>query len=305
MQGPAGHTPTLAEIGAAPASHGHIKANISDFAHTHTPAEAGEAASSHSHNYAASPSPGGPANTMLGSYTGNGGQQGPNYFGRNKAGCLMMNTPVNGDYNYKDWLLMDGYSGDDVGGGTAIGVDRQSMRAFVMGSNADRSAWARSAELVTTANILNMVYPVGSIYMSISATNPGSLFGGSWERYAVGRVIVGVSEGEGEFAGPGYAGGEKYHTLTVNEMPSHSHGGGTGWQSADHAHSIGYRVMTDGDRYVVDRQVTSAGFFATTTGVFTGGVTANHYHGIPADGVSWGHNNMQPYIAVYIWRRIG
>ncbi len=275
--------------------------------------------SDHTHGYAASNVAGGPANTLLGSYTYSGGQQPPNYFGRNKVGCLMMNTPVNGNGNYKDWLIMDGYNGDDVGGGTAFGVDRQSMRAFIMGSDAARTAWTRSAELVTTANMVNLIYPIGSIYMSTSATNPGSLFGGSWERYALGRVLVGVSEGEGEWYFAGQAGGAKYHTLTANEMPVHSHGqdahnhgGGTGGQSSNHSHRIGSRVLNDGGMYVVDRQVTSAGYYGTETGAYTDGANADHYHGIPAaqpgiwnNGSGWGHNNMQPYIAVYIWRRIG
>ena len=93
------------------------------------------------------------AGTVKGSYTYNGGQQNPNYFGVNKVGFLMMNTTVNGDDHYKDWIIMDCYSGSDVGGATAIGVDRQEMRAFIMGSDANRASWSRSAELITTANI--------------------------------------------------------------------------------------------------------------------------------------------------------
>ena len=93
------------------------------------------------------------AGTVKGSYTFNGGQQNPNYFGVHKVGFLMMNTPVNGDTNYKDWIIMDCHGGNDVGGATAIGVDRQAMRAFIMGSDGDRTSWTRSAELITTANI--------------------------------------------------------------------------------------------------------------------------------------------------------
>ena len=56
------------------------------------------------------------ADTIVGSYTGNGGQQKPNYFGINRVGSLMMNTPVNGDASYKNWLIMDPYGADDAGG---------------------------------------------------------------------------------------------------------------------------------------------------------------------------------------------
>lgn len=91
--------------------------------------------------------------TVQGSYTANGGQQNPNYFGTNKVGFLMMNTEINGDKNYKDFMIMDCYNGNDVGGATALGIDRQTMRAFIMGSEATRTSWDRSAELITSANI--------------------------------------------------------------------------------------------------------------------------------------------------------
>jgi microcystin-dependent protein len=324
MQGPAGHTPTLAEIGAAPASHGHIKANISDFAHTHTkanitdfahshplgeltgitPAAIGAAAASHNHDT---------------QYLGKAAKAADSdkLDGYDHSAFVGFRGWANYDANTVENAVAFSYNNNSPHTGPLVtfspnGYELQLSAPYGSSDalsfrtrNGDNGTFNPWRSVLHAGNWLNMTYPVGSIYMSTSATNPGSLFGGSWERYAVGRVQVGVSEGEGEFAGPGYAGGEKYHTLTVNEMPYHNHGGGTGGQSADHAHSIGYRVMTEGDRYVVDRQVTSSGFFATTTGVYTGGVTANHYHGIPADGASWGHNNMQPYIAVYIWRRIG
>lgn len=91
--------------------------------------------------------------TVQGSYTANGGQQNPNYFGKNKIGFLMMNTEINGDKNYKDFMIMDCYDGSDLGGATALGIDRQTMRAFIMGSEATRTSWDRSAELITSANI--------------------------------------------------------------------------------------------------------------------------------------------------------
>ena len=93
------------------------------------------------------------SNTVSGQYTGSGGQQSPNYFGKNRAGFLMMNTPINGNANFKNFLIMDNYNGDDVGGATALGLDRQDNRAFIMRSNADRTTWNGSAELITSANV--------------------------------------------------------------------------------------------------------------------------------------------------------
>ena len=107
-------------------------------------------------NYAGSSSKGGNAtlaNAVLGSYTGNGGKQNPNYFGVNKVGFLMMNTTVNGNSQYKDWMIMDCYSGSDVGGAVAIGVNRQSLGAYIMRSAAGRTEWAEVSELLGTHNL--------------------------------------------------------------------------------------------------------------------------------------------------------
>lgn len=106
---------------------------------------------------------------VVGSYTGNGGQQNPNYFGMNKVGFLMMNTTVNGDSSYKDWIIMDCYSGSDVGGGVALGVNRQKLAAYIMRSDASRKAWAESAELLHTSN-----------YTSYTVTKSGSGASGTW-----------------------------------------------------------------------------------------------------------------------------
>ena len=106
---------------------------------------------------------------VVGSYTGNGGQQNPNYFGTNKVGFLMMNTTVNGDSSYKDWIIMDCYSGSDVGGGVALGVNRQKLAAYIMRSDASRKAWAEGAELLHTAN-----------YTDYTVTKTGSGASGTW-----------------------------------------------------------------------------------------------------------------------------
>jgi hypothetical protein len=112
---------------------------------------------SHTHNY------------VVGSYTGNGGQQKPNYFGTNKVGFLMMNTTVNGDSNYKDWIIMDCYGSNDVGGSVALGVNRQKLAAYIMRSAAERSSWAESAELLHTLN-----------YTSYTVTKTGTGASGTW-----------------------------------------------------------------------------------------------------------------------------
>lgn len=110
------------------------------------------AKASHIHNYAGSSSAGGAANWLKGSYTHDGGRQMPNYFGVNKIGALMMNTTINGNSEYKDFFIMDCYSGSDAGGAVAFGINRQSLGAYIMRSAAKRETWKESAELLGTHN---------------------------------------------------------------------------------------------------------------------------------------------------------
>ena len=77
------------------------------------------------------------------------------------------------------------------------------------------------------------VYPVGAIYMSTSSTNPGSIFGGTWEAWGSGRVPVGVNTNDGDFNSANKTGGSK----TVNLAHSHTVNGHT-HTSAAHTHSL-------------------------------------------------------------------
>lgn len=90
--------------------------------------------------------------TVHGSYSGSGGAKNPNAYGSNRVGFHMSNRSVHGNSQYKDWILLDCYSGNDVGGAVAIGINRQSLGAYIMRSNADRATWAEGAELIGTHN---------------------------------------------------------------------------------------------------------------------------------------------------------
>ena len=140
--------------------------------------------------------------------------------------------------------------------------------------------------------LTDAIYPVGSIYMSMSSTNPSNLFGGTWERIGVGRTLVSAGGDanavvdENNFAGRGTntaethwfpvgeTGGEFSHTLTVTEMPAHTHS--RNYYSTDWC-SKGSRSAYHGGSGT-----------AKTTGS-TGGNGA--------------HNNMSTYLAVYMWKR--
>jgi len=130
---------------------------------------------------------------------------------------------------------------------------------------------------LTAATINALVYPVGSIYFNAAvATNPATLLGfGTWAAYGGGRVMVGVHS-SGTFDGLNETGGAETHTLSVNELPSHTH------QFADNTGTT--NVSIDDIGHTIKDRVTS------TTGATGGGAA---------------HNNIQPYITVYMWKRTG
>ena len=133
------------------------------------------------------------ATKVYGIYTANGGQQGPSFFGKNSAGCLMSNQPINGHDEYKNWLYMDNYDGSDVGGATAIGVSRTETRAYIMSSNADRKQWNRTAELLSSAN-----------YNSYAPTKTGSGASGTWGINITGNAATATTTDNAKKLG-GYA----------------------------------------------------------------------------------------------------
>lgn len=124
------------------------------------------------------------------------------------------------------------------------------------------------------------VYPVGSIYMSVNNTNPGTLFGGTWVAWGAGRVPVGVDANDSSFDTVEETGGEKTHQLTVAEMPSHTH-------------PIYFVDTTSGSQ---DRQ----------NGLYYNGGWWGNSQGAPNvanTGGNGAHNNLQPYITCYMWKR--
>jgi len=126
---------------------------------------------------------------------------------------------------------------------------------------------------IPSANLtvdISGAYPVGSVHISTVATNPSSTLGfGTWSALGEGRVLLGA--GGGYTAGT--TGGEATHTLTEAEMPSHSH------------------TMT-----VYGSGVAGAG---ATWGYGGSTNTAT----INSTGSGTAHNNLQPYLVVYMWER--
>ena len=129
-----------------------------------------------------------------------------------------------------------------------------------------------------TATTLQAVYPVGSIYINAAvSTNPATLLGfGTWAAFGAGRVMVGIDSGQTEFDTLEETGGAKTHTLTVGEIPSHTHTSSLRGNGEDELQSI----PSASDN-------TDPSLTMTTDATGGGGA----------------HNNLQPYIVVYMWKR--
>lgn len=134
----------------------------------------------------------------------------------------------------------------------------------------------------TVQDILNAVYPVGSIYFSLNETSPASLFGGEWTRY-VDRFVYAV----GSYSA-GQTGGSQTVKLTANHIPSHSHGMRMAW--SDNLETVNSVVTT------VEKQGLTAGT-AESHVVVDAGYTTD------STGSGTAHTNMPPFVAAYIWQR--
>lgn len=146
-----------------------------------------------------------------------------------------------------------------------------------------------STQLATTAFVqqeiannvdFSVIYPVGSIYMNASvSTNPATLLGfGTWTSFGAGRVLVGLDSSDTDFDTVEETGGAKTHTLTEAEMPAHTHNTG------------GYAAMVgNGNEFTAGEHYDTGGTNGWATSSTGGGAA---------------HNNLQPYIVVYMWKRI-
>lgn len=139
-------------------------------------------------------------------------------------------------------------------------------------------AYVDSAISTAVGAAKQALYPIGSYYINeTDGTNPGALLGfGTWVAVA-NRMIVG--KGSGTFATAGATGGEETHTLTIAEMPSHSHR---------------QKVVANSGNPVDTR----CDFVSDTNGTeYDQGV-----YSYP-EGGGGAHNNMPPYIVAHIWKR--
>ena len=136
----------------------------------------------------------------------------------------------------------------------------------------------------TTGNSIQLVdyiYPVGSIYISVNDTSPSTLFGGVWEQI---KDTFLLSAGDTYTAGE--TGGEAEHTLTVDEMPEHEHTMTSYYDDANYNHAT---IPPDNGPYSLP---------------YDGGSTTIRTQHTNMTGGGQAHNNMPPYLTVYMWKRL-
>lgn len=183
-----------------------------------------------------------------------------------------------------------------LSGGTMTGA--LTMKGIKLTSGTDYGATLPSSPVTNqlffqtaeTNFVLDNVYPIGSIYMNVNSTNPGTLFGGTWEQIQ-GKFLLGMSSSYPA----GSQGGEASHTLTTEEMPSHRH---------NPANQSGYYGFITNSKKAFEigdmgSQSGSGRYYPYSTVAFD--VSRNTLTGTTGGGNS--HNNMPPYLSIYIWKR--
>ena len=171
------------------------------------------------------------------------------------------------------------------------------------------------------SNMIDLIYPVGSIYMSVNDVNPQTLFGGTWVALE-DRFLIGASNTYEN----GAKGGEATHTLTTNEMPSHTH-----IQNSHNHTQNAHRHRANNEDTTRKILVVNKNVFTTVKRQYTAQTTGDGLYYVEADadtgiseyeylanatatnqsntatnqntGGGQAHNNMPPYLSVYMWKR--
>ncbi len=174
-----------------------------------------------------------------------------------------------------------------------LSTDKQKPLSANMGKTLDGKIKAVSD------GILNRVYPVGSVYISFVYNSPANFIGGVWEQLTDAFLYASTSN-------IGIRGGEASHKLTVNELPSHQHKipkleGSTG-TAGEHSHKYGSSrdLAAPGSNHGTAFQ--AEGYDTGASGAHQHSVTTNESYTGYTGGTA-AHNNMPPYIIVYMWKR--
>ena len=157
-----------------------------------------------------------------------------------------------------------------------IGNGSTTFGAELAVNTADKKLYSKdsTSAVVEIAGALH-AYPVGAVYISVVATSPATLFGGTWAVFGAGRALVSLDSTDTDFDTAEELRGTKTHTLTTDEIPSHAH------TISGLQNPLGTGSSGSPDN--------GAASYPTVTTDATGGGSA--------------HNNIQPSIVVYMWKR--
>lgn len=226
---------------------------------------------------------------------------------------------------------------------TAIGKYNveDTTSAFIIGNGTSETSRSNAFSVDFDGNVklngtdlFELIYPVGSIYMSVNNTNPSSLFGGTWVAWGSGRVPVGVNTNDANFSTVEKTGGASTVTLTTTQIPAHAHGlnnhthslnkhtHGVGTlktaENGDHAHAIKKSQFspsgsTSGKFYVNTDSSSFSSTATNTAGAHTHTISGSTAAASGNTGAASGntanaggggaHSNLQPYITCYMWKR--
>lgn len=163
-----------------------------------------------------------------------------------------------------------------TGGGTSIQIGGEQP------TNPATKLWVEDDELINVGSeipvIKNMICPIGKVEVFFDNDDHSDYLGFTWERFGEGKVLVGIDSSDSDFNTIGKIIGEKTHTLTVNEMPSHNHN----YFAIGGANSLLQSTMI-------------------TVGESSG---SNLQKNVDATGGGQAHNNIQPSIVVAFWKRV-
>lgn len=251
-------------------------------------------------------------------------------FGYYKIGCKMLNedkaqsesgqivnaseyTDVSITRNGNMWTL-DYNNGEYVG--TVTSYDNAIVNKLIvrdMNWNGSGTIYIKDVVIKPKKQcIADLIYPIGSIYMSVNNVSPQALFGGIWEQIKDTFLLS-----SGDTYTNGSTGGEATHTLTENEMPSHTHiqnSHNHTQNSHNHTQNAHNHALTgsksvgiqEGDKLRVGYGSKSGGKNTNNTTATNKATTATNKSATATNqntGGGQAHNNMPPYLTVYMWKR--
>lgn len=185
------------------------------------------------------------------------------------------------------WMIYRDSSGDIKVNGSADSATNAT--------NSDKIKNKSDNYVTLAAALLDMVYPVGSIYMSVNSTSPATFLGGTWEQLE-DRFLLGQGT---TYSTVDSTGGEATHTLTTSELPAHTHGSKSLTGSL-----YAYSWSNGAASGIVSKtaETVNMGFYnGSSVGHIGYTITATHEHDSVGSGTA--HNNMPPYRVVYMWKR--